>query len=78
MSTTHIHQPWTTPRVIELPRRLESTSTDSFLDKAGTDAPLATVLQLRPRAGQRAKRSSRSRRNGPALHLVAGPGDAAA
>ena len=75
-TTTHIHQPWTTPRVIELPRRLESTSTDSFLDKA--DGPLATVVRLQPRSGLHAKRPARARRTGPALRLVAGPGDTAA
>ncbi len=40
----------TTPRVIELPRRLEATSQDTFLGLLRPDsAPLAPVVALRPR-----------------------------
>jgi len=53
----------TTPRVIELPRRLEPTSADTFL--AGCDGdqrPLATVVPLRARDVSAARRPPHSRR----------------
>jgi len=50
----------TTPRVVELPRRLEPTSTDTFL--AGCDSEvLAAVVPLRSRDTS-ARRAARSRR----------------
>jgi hypothetical protein len=64
----------TTPRVTELPRRLEPVGGDTFL--AGYEAaprPLAVVLPFR--APARRTRAPQ-RRNTPALHLVV-PGDAA-
>ncbi len=65
----------TTPRVIELPRRLESTSRDTFLGaQPDEDGPLATVVVLRRRDRRRGRPPGRGR---PALHLV-GPGDSAA
>jgi hypothetical protein len=70
----------TTPRVVELPRRLESTSNDTFLGGCASDAPLAAVVQLRPRTGLRSVRSQPVRRGGRPLRSVptAGPGDQAA
>jgi hypothetical protein len=64
----------TTPRVTELPRRLEPVGGDTFL--AGDEPaprPLAVVLPFRAPTG---RPRSRSRRNDRALHVVV-PGDAA-
>jgi hypothetical protein len=65
----------TTPRVIELPRRLEATSADTFLAVLTPDTrPLAPVVSLHSRSGRpRADRVTR-----PVLSLVDGPGDDAA
>ena len=64
----------TTPRVTELPRRLEPVGGDTFL--AGCEAaprPLAVVLAFRAPAG---RTRALPRRTAPALRLVV-PGDAA-
>lgn len=62
----------TTPRVVELPRRLEPTSADTFLGaERAEEPPLAEVIVLRPRAARRPRRGE------PVLTLV-GPGDSAA
>jgi hypothetical protein len=78
----------TTPRVIELPRRLEPISRDTFLGAGGVelpvacevDAPPAVVVALRPRAARDLRRPVRIRRGGSRLRAVAdlGPGDPAA
>jgi hypothetical protein len=67
----------TTPRVIEMPRRLEPISADTFLGGCASDVPpsaapaappvcesrpLAAVVQLRPRDPLAARRSARNRR----------------
>jgi hypothetical protein len=69
----------TTPRVTELPRRLEPSSPDTFLRGCGEAAPLAVVVQLRPRDPLAPRRSATARRNTRTLRPVAwlGP-DAAA
>jgi hypothetical protein len=65
----------TTPRVIELPRRLEATSADTFLGVNGRDPrPLVRVVALHPRG----RRPQAGRGARPALSLVDGPGDDAA
>ncbi len=65
----------TTPRVIELPRRLEATSADTFLGVHGPDLrPLAQVVALRPRD----RRPHSGRISYAALSLVVGPDDDAA
>jgi len=58
----------TTPRVIELPRRLEPTSLDTFLGGCD-DRPPAVVVALRPRDGA-GRRRSRAR----ALRPTGDPG----
>ncbi len=74
----------TTPRVTELPRRLEPSSRDTFLG-AREDAPidrrpLATVVALRPRDPLAPRRRPPARRGPRPLRAVAaiGPGDSAA
>ena len=53
----------TTPRVIELPRRLEPTSADTFLSGCEVDLrPLAVVLPLRGRDTVPGRRPPHSRR----------------
>jgi hypothetical protein len=65
----------TTPRVIELPRRLEATSADTFLGVLAPETrPLAPVVSLHSRT--RRPRSDRGGR--PVLSLVDGPSDDAA
>jgi hypothetical protein len=78
----------TTPRVIELPRRLEPISRDTFLGAGGielpvageVDVPLAVVVALRPHAARGLRHPARIRRGGRRLRAVAdlGPGDQAA
>jgi hypothetical protein len=78
----------TTPRVVELPRRLEPISRDTFLGAGGVelqdaseaDAPLAAVVTLRPRDARAFRRPARARRGARPLRAVAdlGPGDQAA
>jgi hypothetical protein len=63
----------TTPRVIELPRRMEPTSLDTFLGgRVAEIRPLATVVPLRARdvAGHRPVR----RRRGRPLFVSGDPG----
>jgi len=43
----------TTPRVTELPRRMEVLSADTFLANAPAPAQTAVVLAFRPRDGRR-------------------------
>lgn len=75
----------TTPRVIELPRRLEPISRDTFLG-AGEgepptarehDAPLAVVVAIRPQDARVMRPVPRRRRGARALRIVAdvGSGD---
>jgi hypothetical protein len=72
----------TTPRVTELPRRLEPSGADTFLGGSSTkppsrDArPLATVLPLRPRDPLASRRLARARRGPRPTHPGAplGPG----
>jgi len=53
----------TTPRVTELPRRLESTGADTFLSGCDAEArPLAAVVPLRPRDPLALRRPGRPRR----------------
>jgi hypothetical protein len=53
----------TTPRVIELPRRLEPTSTDTFLSGCEAELrPLAVVVPLRGRDTVPGRRPPRARR----------------
>jgi hypothetical protein len=52
----------TTPRVTELPRRLEPTSIDTFL---GDTRPLARVVPLHSRDRDPARRSQRPHRRRP-------------
>jgi hypothetical protein len=68
----------TTPRVTELPRRLEPSSPDTFLRGCG-EAPLAVVVQLRPRDPLVPRRRPAARRSARALRpvIMSGP-DAAA
>jgi hypothetical protein len=77
-SIEHALQPdkpvMTTPRVTELPRRLEPSSRDTFLGSDDETAPLAVVLQLRPRSTHRSLRAARSLAAAP----VQGPGNSAA
>jgi hypothetical protein len=61
----------TTPRVTELPRRLEPSSPDTFL--RGCDGPLAEVIQLRPRDPRAPRRPSTARRGARALRAVTMP-----
>jgi hypothetical protein len=83
----------TTPRVIEMPRRLEPISADTFLGGCVSDAPppapapavcearpLAAVVQLRPRDPLATRRSARARRlrRNPRPGTYSGPGDDAA
>jgi hypothetical protein len=70
----------TTPRVTELPRRLEPIGNDTFLGGCEVDAgPLASVLPLRPRDPLAVRRSARARRGGPRPpRPTTGPGDEAA
>jgi hypothetical protein len=70
----------TTPRVVELPRRLEPISRDTFLGTGEVDAPLAVVVTLRPRTALGPRRPVRTRRGPRPLRVVAdlGPGDPAA
>jgi hypothetical protein len=72
----------TTPRVTELPRRLEPSSPDTFLG-ARADAvspvacdmrPLAAVVQLRPRDPLAPRRRPVARRRARTLRAVPGPG----
>ena len=70
----------TTPRVTELPRRLEPIGNDTFLGGCEVDAgPLASVLPLRPRDPLAARRLARARRGPrPQRPTTTGPGDQAA
>jgi hypothetical protein len=74
----------TTPRVVELPRRLEPISRDTFLGAGEAEAPLAVVVALRPRGALGSRRAARARgaRQLRAVPLRAvadpGPGDHAA
>lgn len=70
-----------TPRVVELPRRLEPISRDTFLGAGEVDVPLAVVVALRPRDARGMRRPARVRRGTrPPLRAVTdlGPGDHAA
>jgi len=49
----------TTPRVIELPRRMERSGADTFLG-AEPERATAVVLPFRPRSGRRRPRTSRA------------------
>jgi hypothetical protein len=64
----------TTPRVTELPRRLEPSSPDTFLRGCEETAPLADVVQLRPRDPLAARRMARARRVARPLRPLAWPG----
>jgi hypothetical protein len=73
----------TTPRVTELPRRLEPSSPDTFLGTRAAPAapaacdtrPLATVVQLRPRDPLAPRRRSSARGRVRTLRAVpSGPG----
>jgi hypothetical protein len=78
----------TTPRVTELPRRLEPIGNDTFLGGCDDDAqppardlrPLAAVVQLRPRDPLAPRRAARARRgpHPPRPGSFSGPGDSAA
>ncbi len=72
----------TTPRVTELPRRLEPSSRDTFLGSSAADdhAPLAAVVQLRPGAPLTARRSSKRHRLAQSFAVApaGGPGNSAA
>jgi len=61
----------TTPRVTELPRRMEPIGADTFLGQA-PQRPSAVVLQFRPRSGRPRPRLVRGV---PAPRLVGPPGD---
>jgi hypothetical protein len=65
----------TTPRVTELPRRLEPTSLDTFL---GDSAPPARVVPLfsrdRDRDRDPGRRPPRGRRSGRAVRPMGDPG----
>jgi hypothetical protein len=67
----------TTPRVTELPRRLEPSSRDTFLGPAD-EAPLAVVLQMRPRDARRPPNRRRRASRPLALVPFIGPGNSAA
>jgi hypothetical protein len=69
----------TTPRVTELPRRLEPSSPDTFLRGCGEEAPLAVVVQLRPRDPLAPRRPAMARRRARVARPVAwhGPDTAA-
>jgi hypothetical protein len=71
----------TTPRVVELPRRLEPISRDTFLATGEIDVPLAVVVTLRPRDARGMRRPTMVRRGArPPLRAVPdlSPGDPAA
>jgi hypothetical protein len=70
----------TTPRVVELPRRLEPISRDTFLGAGDVAAPLAVVVALHPRGALGTRRPPRAIRGASPLRAVAdlGPGDHAA
>jgi hypothetical protein len=70
----------TTPRVVELPRRLEAISRDTFLGAGEVQAPLAVVVALRPRGAPGPRRALTARAGTRPLRAVAdlGPGDDAA
>jgi len=64
----------TTPRVIELPRRMEALSADTFIGDAPVAATparpereQAVVLPFRPRAGRRRSRPARHAPTGPVV-----------
>ncbi len=63
----------TTPRVTELPRRLEPSSPDTFLRGCG-DGPLADVVQLRPRDPLAPRRPAMPRRAARERRLAFVPG----
>ena len=66
----------TTPHVVEMPRRLESTSPDTFL---GDASPLGIVVPLHAREGRAGPRRPRPRRGGPSPNPgLSGPGGDAA
>jgi len=65
----------TTPRVIELPRRLEPTSTDTFLSGCeGDPRPLGVVVPLRARDATGAVRSPHPRRGPRSTRPSGDPG----
>lgn len=65
----------TTPRVVELPRRLEPTSADTFLGGCESDVlPLAVVLPLRARDSAAGRRSPRPRRGSRPTRPMGDPG----
>jgi len=61
----------TTPRVTELPRRLEPTSLDTFL---GDFPPLARVVPLHSRDRDLRSRPPRGRRSSRELRPMGDPG----
>ena len=69
----------TTPRVTEMPRKLEPTSSDPFLAGCADDEPLAVVVQLRPRGPRELRVASTRRRDRrPPFRPSPGSGDDAA
>jgi hypothetical protein len=65
----------TTPRVIELPRRLEPTSADTFLSGCEADLrPLAVVLPLRGRDTVPGRRPPHPRRGPRPTRPTGDPG----